>query len=598
MKLSIGLRMVDGPWGGGNAFARYLAAYMQEKGHVVVSDLEHPDIDCILLMDPRKKSASATFQDAQIMEYRKNVNPAVKVIHRVNECDERKGTQGVNQRIIEANQVADHTVFVASWLKELHEKQGIPCARRSVILNGADINIFHAKGNPLWDGEEPFKLVTHHWGGNWMKGFDVYEALDQQMADPEFSRKWQFTYIGNVPEGFEFKHARYQEPLSGESLAAELRSHHGYISASINEPGSHHQNEGGNCGLPILYRKSGCLPEYCEGFGVEYHGPEDLMEQMDQFRQNYGELKSLMPGFPRTAERMASEYLELINEVVKLDVGGQQNERVVMGNVDQQKRNEKTLKEASRWWKTKPFFEHEIQCFFKKDKAWVKEAFRDFVACKPAWENLSGLRSPSSKTDGMAKTIDLAEGFAMWCLICSEKPRRVVELGTQYGISGRLWKEALKKYVPEHELILCDLEDQRTLIGDDECTFLEGDGVECLHEAFKRGDVDLLFNDAHPYLLIRDSVNVAIAHKVPAYAFHDTGCQHPRGPYHPEFYTMTEEQKIEHGMNYKDYGHWERHLIGAIFDERALNQDFCQSDEASIQTFDSLFGFSAVLTNR
>ena len=23
------------------------------------------------------------------------------------------------------------------------------------------------------------KIVTHHWSGNWMKGFDIYEKLDQ-----------------------------------------------------------------------------------------------------------------------------------------------------------------------------------------------------------------------------------------------------------------------------------------------------------------------------------------------------------------------------------------------------------------------------------
>lgn len=315
MKIAIGLKLVDGPWGGGNAFARYLKQHMESRGHEVVSELNDDDIECALLMDPRKESSSATFNDDDIRRYRKK-NPALKVLHRVNECDERKGTRGVNERIIEANQVADHTVFVATWLKELYEVQGIPCADRSVILNGADRSIYHPGGEPGWDGMTPFRLVTHHWGGNWMKGFDVYSQLDEWLADADFKSQWDFTYIGNLPEGFEFRNARYLKPLSGNELAAELRAHHGYISASINEPGSHHQNEGGCCGLPLLYRNSGCLPEYCSGYGVEYE-PENLRERLGEFRDQYSSLKEKMNAFPRTADNMAAQYETLITEVVE-----------------------------------------------------------------------------------------------------------------------------------------------------------------------------------------------------------------------------------------------------------------------------------------
>ena len=40
------------------------------------------------------------------------------VVHRINECDERKNTDYVNKSLIKANKVADHTVFVSSWLKK------------------------------------------------------------------------------------------------------------------------------------------------------------------------------------------------------------------------------------------------------------------------------------------------------------------------------------------------------------------------------------------------------------------------------------------------------------------------------------------------
>ena len=49
MKVSIGSRIVEGPWGGGNLFAINLRDYLIKKGHKVVFDLAHSDIDLILL---------------------------------------------------------------------------------------------------------------------------------------------------------------------------------------------------------------------------------------------------------------------------------------------------------------------------------------------------------------------------------------------------------------------------------------------------------------------------------------------------------------------------------------------------------------------
>ena len=44
------------------------------------------------------------------------------IFHRINECDERKGTNYINKFYIEANKVADVTIFVSNWLRLLYEK--------------------------------------------------------------------------------------------------------------------------------------------------------------------------------------------------------------------------------------------------------------------------------------------------------------------------------------------------------------------------------------------------------------------------------------------------------------------------------------------
>jgi hypothetical protein len=207
---------------------------------------------------------------------------------------------------------------------------------------------------------------------------------------------------------------------------------------------------------------------------------------------------------------------------------------------------------------------------------------------------LSGLRSSSRKTDGIAKSLDVAEGFALWALVKHIRPRIVVELGVQYGVSARLWKEALKAYVAEHELILCDLHDKRHLINDEECTFLRADARQILPEVFSTGQVGILHNDAHPYDLIYWSVEEALKHDVPVLTFHDVG-RGSRSSFRLESSQLSKEQKLANAEYSAEHGHWERHVMAEIFDREILHRDSVEQKGYRIQIFDSLFGFGVVL---
>ena len=72
MKVSIGSRIVNGPWGGGNLFVKNLSNYLEQNGHKVIYDLGEKDIDLILLTDPRsRKESSSTFNHLDIQKYKK-----------------------------------------------------------------------------------------------------------------------------------------------------------------------------------------------------------------------------------------------------------------------------------------------------------------------------------------------------------------------------------------------------------------------------------------------------------------------------------------------------------------------------------------------
>lgn len=313
MKVAIGSRPYDGPWGGGNRFVVALAKALRQEGYAIVYDLADADIDIILLTEPRVRSPNVCFGAGAIQRYLMRGNHSAIVVHRINECDERKGTRHMNALLSRANHVADHTVFIGSWLRDLNVWRRE--SESSVILNGADEAIFHSGPTPPWGGREPLRLVTHHWGGNRMKGFDVYETIDRMLGVPEWHGRLDFTYLGNLPTGFTFTNARYLKPLEGTALAEALARHHVYVTGSINEPAGMHHIEGAMCGLPLLYRRSGALPEYCDGFGIGFDGP-DFEVALRRMIIDYSHWKERMPQYENTAQSMCRSYIDLFADLL------------------------------------------------------------------------------------------------------------------------------------------------------------------------------------------------------------------------------------------------------------------------------------------
>lgn len=315
MKVSLGMKLQPGPWGGGNQFGHSLVAFLRRKEVEVSFDLSDPSLDLIVLTEPRSHLKSSAYSDRDIIRYLFRKNPRAIVVHRVNECDERKGTTGVNEMLIRANSCADHTVFISTWLRDLFLRRGLRTSEHSVILNGANREIFNARGHQRWNRSERLRLVTHHWGAGLLKGFDIYERLDRLLTASGYADKIEFTYIGNLPQSFRFDNARFMESQSGIELSASIRSHHVYLTASQSEPAGMHHIEGAMCGLPLLYRESGGMPEYCSGFGVSFT-TENFEQKLQELIDTYDHWAARMKEYPHTAERMGEQYYDQFVELL------------------------------------------------------------------------------------------------------------------------------------------------------------------------------------------------------------------------------------------------------------------------------------------
>ena len=149
-----------------------------------------------------------------------------------------------------------------------------------------------------------------------MKGFDVYERLDQLILSEEWRGKIEFTYIGNIPKGFKFKSTKVIKPISGKKLADELSRHHVYITASNNEPAGMHHIEAALSGLPVIYKNSGALPEYCKNFGVSFDFLE-FIPALDKMIQNYYFYKKNLKNYSNTASKMSEDYLNLFENLIE-----------------------------------------------------------------------------------------------------------------------------------------------------------------------------------------------------------------------------------------------------------------------------------------
>lgn len=159
-----------------------------------------------------------------------------------------------------------------------------------------------------------------------MKGFDTYKQFDQLLSENKWKERVEFTYIGNLPNNFIFKNTNHIEPMKESEIALELKKHHIYITGSLNEPSGNHHMEAAMVGLPILYIKSGGIPEYCNNFGVEFES-SNLENRLEYLIQNYDQYFDNLRYYPYSFENAAKEFLNIINYATKnkSDIYNQRN---------------------------------------------------------------------------------------------------------------------------------------------------------------------------------------------------------------------------------------------------------------------------------
>ena len=311
--VAFNMRPVRGPWGGSSVFVSQLGRFLEGRGYRIVYDLAGR-VDSIVLVDPRDDLQSKAFGMSEIRACKER-NPQVRVLHRVNECDQRKATAFMDPLLAQANTAADYTVFISEWVRDYHAARWFDAKKpHSCIYNGADPRVFHPVGAIPYRKDRPFRLVTHHWSDNPLKGFDVYEQVDRLIADGQLPGV-EFWVIGRWPKNLQWKAARTFPATSGTALASLLRQCHAYLTASRWEPCGMHHVEGAQCGLPLIYHEDGGgIVEAGRKYGVGFK--EDVASAIRECRDRYPELRDRLLSEMPSGDRMCMAYADVMQKMI------------------------------------------------------------------------------------------------------------------------------------------------------------------------------------------------------------------------------------------------------------------------------------------
>lgn len=311
MKVYLNRAPINGPWGGGNKCVTAVSKALETSGHEVVYELVD-GIDAILCFDPRPSANFASYEELLLY---KSKNSNCKLVQRVGDI----GTHGkpeLSRLVTDSVLRSDTAIFPSRWahdsiLYALEISGKRPTVNWHVVAN-APSPVFYQHRDLSIKTNEKLRLITHHWSTNSKKGFDFYERLAGDLGS---LLNVEFSYVGRLPEGFEF--SGYKGVMSDFGIASELPTHDVYVTASLQEAGANHVLEAIACGLPVIYHTDGgSIVEYACQFGQSFDGSLTSFEDaLSSVKAQFSKLKNSIKKYRRTIDDVALEYVWILEGI-------------------------------------------------------------------------------------------------------------------------------------------------------------------------------------------------------------------------------------------------------------------------------------------
>lgn len=304
-RLTVGLwhTFYKPPYGGGNQFMMALRKGLLGLGVQVVENELREGIDAYVLN-------SIHFDVDRFLDFstRHRLNVVHRIdgpIHLIRGFDREKDElcYDLNARFASA------TVIQSAWTFQRIVDMGYRPVRPIIVHNAVDRDTFHATGRIPFDPDRKIRLISSSWSNNPRKGGSVYKWIEDHLDWDRF----EYTFVGNASE--QFSRIAHVPAVPSEELAALLREHDIYITASRNDPCSNALIEALACGLPALYFNDGGHPELVGQGGLPFREESEILPQLERLVAHYETFQRLIT--VNRLEDVAGKYLALIREIVQ-----------------------------------------------------------------------------------------------------------------------------------------------------------------------------------------------------------------------------------------------------------------------------------------
>lgn len=295
--VSIFHRFYRPPYGGGNQFLLALRGDLERRGlRVETNTISKRTRACVF--------NSFNFDFDRLRRLRRS---GCRMVHRVDGPigGYRGQDDGTDEQIYKINQeIADTTVFQSQYSLEAHKVLGMEFKAPVAIMNAVDFRIFYSGDRRAGLQGRKVRLISTSWSSNPNKGAATYQWLDEHLDWDRF----EYTFVGRAKASF--GHIRMIPPVASQELAALLRQHDIYITASLHDPCSNALLEALACGLPAIYAASGGHPEIVGEAGFGFSSPEAVPALLDRLVDEYEQRRERI-AIPTLAQ-VTDQYLSVM----------------------------------------------------------------------------------------------------------------------------------------------------------------------------------------------------------------------------------------------------------------------------------------------